>query len=167
MPTFPMEVTVIPPSPFSYLIPVTLNEMPWVALVCGQTHAPGSHSVKAQANRGSGKGGALRLQPCRAGPFSALGAVVLFTVRLVPQDAVHLMCDGRWQLWKDLRRERDSEGEHALCVYCQSFLNNVCSCTSQPLDGAEEWLEFGLDVTEVGPSCLKPPAEKLRENHEL
>lgn len=31
---------------------------PW----CGQTHAPGSHSVKAQANRGSGKGGALRLQ---------------------------------------------------------------------------------------------------------
>lgn len=77
---------------------------PW----CGQTHAPGSHLVKAQANRGSGKGGALLLllllQPCRAGPCCVLGAVVLFTVRLVAQDAVHLVVDGGRQLRENLYR---------------------------------------------------------------
>lgn len=36
--------------------------------------------------------------PGGAGPGRALGAIVLFTVRLVPQDAVHLVCDGRRQL---------------------------------------------------------------------
>lgn len=50
------------------------------------------------------------VQPCWARPRSALGAVVLFTVRLVPQDAVHLVRDGRRQLRKDLQGARESRG---------------------------------------------------------
>lgn len=121
---------------FSRLVPVTLNEVPWVASVCGQTHAPGSHSVKAQANRGSGKGGALQVaagrgvQPCRAGPCSALGAVVLFTVRLVPQDAVHLVRDGRRQLRKDL------QGAGGRVARSRGCLKASCCYTLWPLEGA-------------------------------
>ena len=95
--------------PFSYLIPVTLNEVPWVALVwpdsCARVSLSKSSS-KQRIRQRWGAAAAARVQPCRAGPCCPLGAVVLFTVRLVPQDAVHLMCDGRRQLWKNLRQER-------------------------------------------------------------
>lgn len=94
-------------SPFSYLIPVTLNEVPWVALVwpdsCARVSLSKSSS-KQRIRQRWGAAAAARVQPCRAGPCCTLGAVVLFTVRLVPQDAVHLVCDGRRQLWKNLYR---------------------------------------------------------------
>lgn len=84
-------------SPFSYLIPVTLNEVPCVALVwpdsCARVSLSKSSS-KQRIRQRWGTAAAGRVQPCRAGPSHALGAVVLFTVRLVPQDAVHLVCDG-------------------------------------------------------------------------
>ena len=112
-----MEVTVFFPS-FSHLLPVTLNEAPWVALVWPDSCARGSLSKSSSKQRIRQRWGAAaaaaRVQPCRAGPCCALGAVVLFTVRLVPQDAVHLVCDGRWQLWKNLRQERDAHGEHVV-----------------------------------------------------
>jgi len=131
---------IVPPLP--YRTPVTLNEAPWVPWVWPDSCARVS-SVKAQANRGSGKGGALRLQPggvgWGAGPRCALGAVVLFTVRLVSQDAVHLVCDGRWQLWKNLRRERGGQtlwirSPH-LCIVgrhgdCWSENNQKCSAVA-------------------------------------
>ena len=111
--------------PFSYLIPVTLNEVPWVALVwpdsCARVSLSKSSS-KQRIRQRWGAAAAARVQPCRAGPCCPLGAVVLFTVRLVPQDAVHLMCDGRRQLWKNLRQERDTDGKHVLTVCGQSSL---------------------------------------------
>ncbi len=55
------------------------------------SHAAGTHSVKAEANGGSGKGGCVE-HPVPSG--STLGAVVLFTVGFVSQDTVHLVHDG-------------------------------------------------------------------------
>lgn len=107
-------------SPFSYLIPVTLNEVPWVALVwpdsCARVSLSKSSS-KQRIRQRWGAAAAARVQPCRVGPYCALGAVVLFTVRLVPQDAVHLMCDGRRQLWKNLWQEGDTRGKNVLTDY--------------------------------------------------
>lgn len=104
IPSFPVEVTVFFPL-FSYLIPVTLNEVPWVALVwpdsCARVSLSKSSS-KQRIRQRWGAAAAAQVQPCRAGLCRTLGAVVLFTVRLVPQDAVHLVCDGRRQLWKNL-----------------------------------------------------------------
>lgn len=154
-----MEVIVFF-SPFSYLIPVTLNEVPWVALVwpdsCARVSLSKSSS-KQRIRQRWGAAAAARVQPCRAGPRCALGAVVLFTVRLVPQDAVHLVCDGRRQLWKNLRRERDTKGEDARvftvcgfgCLLFNSPLEIVCSCTSQPLDSAEGRLRVTNVVEKV------------------
>lgn len=101
-------------SPFSYLIPVSLNEVPWVALVWPDSCARGSlskSSSKQRIRQRWGAAAAAWVQPCRAGPCRVLGAVVLFTVRLVPQDAVHLVCDGWWQLWKNLRQDRQREDD--------------------------------------------------------
>lgn len=144
-PSLPVEVTAFFPS-FSHLLPVTLNEAPWVALVWPDSCARGSLSKSSSKQRIRQRWGAAaaaaRVQPCRAGPCCALGAVVLFTVRLVPQDAVHLVCDGRWQLWKNLRQERDRwwTCSHIFCLWFRSTENISCSYTSQPLESAEGWV---------------------------
>ncbi len=122
-------------SPFFFFIPVTLNEVPWVALVwpdsCARVSLSKSSS-KQRIRQRWGAAAAARVQPCRAGPCCALGAVVLFTVRLVPQDAVHLVCDGRWQLWKNLWQEGDTKGQYALltCIHCLWFY-----CVKQSFKG--------------------------------
>ena len=120
--SFPVEVTVFFPL-FSYLIP--LSEVPCVALVWPDSCARVSLSKSSSKQRIRQRWGAAaaRVQPCRAGLCFVLRAVVLFTERLVPQDAVHLMCDGGWQLWKNLCRERNTNNDHLLLfhVSCQSF----------------------------------------------
>lgn len=153
IPSFPVEVTVFF-SPFSYLIPVTLNEVPWVALVwpdsCARVSLSKSSS-KQRIRQRWGAAAAARVQPCRAGPCCALGAVVLFTVRLVPQDAVHLMCDGGWQLWKNLWQKRDTNDEHVLLFQISRLcfghgLTVVCSFTFLPLGSVT--LKVALNFTE-------------------
>ena len=77
----------------------------------GRSHAPvGCHSVVAQAGRGTGMGrggwggvgGTGDVVQSSSWGSECLGAVILFTVGLVPQDAVHLVRDWGGQLWKDL-----------------------------------------------------------------
>lgn len=110
-------------SPFSYLIPVRLNEVPWVALVWPDSCARVSLSKSSSKQRIRQKWGAAAaawVQPCRAGPYRGLGAVVLFTVRLVPQDTVHLVCDGWWQLWENLRQEKHND-EYVFLICTVSY----------------------------------------------
>lgn len=136
-------------SPFSYLIPVTLNEVPCVALVwpdsCARVSLSKSSS-KQRIRQRWGTAAAGRVQPCRAGPCHALGAVVLFTVRLVPQDAVHLVCDGWRQLWKNLRHDRKTRGERtAVAMVC-------CSFTSLPIESVERIFTNNLNVAISSPA---------------
>lgn len=76
-----------------------------------------------------GRCGCRPVQPCRAGPYCALGAVVLFTVRLVPQDAVHLVCDGGRQLRKDLRWESETHRSALLSFRFTVSLLRCCYCS--------------------------------------